>query len=90
MGGTAPGGRIASATKPLIQKWGFDIVRAVWRKYLNSDEEARYKTPQNFAQKFGVWARGPRGKTERSRDVLIKWLIEEGDLPRDFVPEDPS
>lgn len=59
-GGTANGGRIGKALKPLVVKYGKDEVLAVWRKYLD-EKDAEFATPQDFAAKFGEWRKKQAG-----------------------------
>lgn len=57
-GGTAPGGRIGAALKPLVKRIGWDEVRPAWRRYL-AEKEADFATAQDFAAKFGEWVIAP-------------------------------
>lgn len=53
--GTAPGGIIGRAIKPLFEKHSWEEIRAAWRVYL-SKNEARFADPWRFANTFGEWA----------------------------------
>lgn len=54
-GGTAPGGRIGSALKPLVAVHGWLEVRAAWRSYL-TQTEAEYASAQRFSATYGRWS----------------------------------
>jgi uncharacterized protein YdaU (DUF1376 family) len=53
--GTAPGGRIGKALKPIVAKNTWKIVRSVWRSYL-SQTEPEFASPERFANTYGKWA----------------------------------
>jgi hypothetical protein len=53
--GTAPGGRIGKALKPLVEAHGWAVVREAWCSYL-AQVEAEYASPQRFASTFGRWS----------------------------------
>jgi hypothetical protein len=53
--GTAPGGRIGKALKPLVDEHGWAAVRESWRAYL-AQVDAQYASPQDFAAKYGRWS----------------------------------
>ena len=78
-GGTAPGGRIGKALKPLIAKYGWELIRPVWQKYLR-EEKPEFANPQDFASKLGRWLqkRVPKTKgehfVEKTREVLKAFL----------------
>jgi uncharacterized protein YdaU (DUF1376 family) len=78
-GGTAPGGRIGKALKPLIAKYGWELIRPVWQRYLR-DEKPEFANPQDFASKLGRWLqrRVPKTKgehfVEKTREVLEAFL----------------
>jgi len=81
-GGTAPGGRIGKALKPLIAKYGWELIRPVWQKYLR-EEKPEFANPQDFASKLGRWLqkRVPKTKgehfVEKTREVLKQFLERE-------------
>ena len=81
-GGTAPGGRIGKALKPLIAKYGWELIRPVWQKYLR-EEKPEFANPQDFASKLGRWLqkRVPKTKGEhfvaKTREVLKAFLEKE-------------
>jgi len=54
-GGTAPGGQIGKAMKPLVDRHGWLAVRAAWQSYLGQTE-AEYASPTRFASTFGRWS----------------------------------
>jgi hypothetical protein len=54
-GGTAPGGQIGKAMKPLVDRHGWTAVRAAWQSYLGQTE-AEYASPTRFASTFGRWS----------------------------------
>ena len=56
-GGTAPGGQIGKAMKPLVDRHGWLAVRAAWQSYLGQTE-AEYASPTRFASTFGRWSGG--------------------------------
>jgi hypothetical protein len=76
-GGTAPGGRIGDALKPLVVRYSWAAVRPAWRRYLQ-EQDSKYVNPADFASKFGSWAgRKSAGKqtlADRSRAVMKAWL----------------
>lgn len=67
-GGTAPGGRIGKALKPLVTQHGPDAVLATWRKYL-AEEPERFARPEDFAGKYGLWA-GTNGNGRRQGNTF--------------------
>lgn len=76
--GTAPGGQIGKALKPLVSKHGWDEVRRAWQSYL-SQIEAEYASPSKFAATFGRWsgsAAPARKQTaeDRTRANLAAWV----------------
>jgi hypothetical protein len=86
--GTAPGGRIGKALKPLVGSHGWPEVRAAWVAYLEQ-VEAEYASPQRFAATFGRWsgsvppavaAKGdtPAAREARTRANLTGWVQEKG------------
>lgn len=55
--GSAVGGKIGKALKPLVDHHGWPAVRVVWQRYLGSSEDdAKFKSPAAFAEKFAYWA----------------------------------
>jgi hypothetical protein len=55
-GGTAPGGKIGKALKPLVEKHGWPAIKPGWLAYLEG-VEALYASPARFAETYGTWAR---------------------------------
>lgn len=51
--GTAPGGRIGKALKPLVEKHGAETVLERFQRYL-AEEDPRFATPETFATKYGA------------------------------------
>ncbi len=70
-GGTAPGGQIGKALKPLVDRHGWSEVATAWRSYL-TQTDAEYASPQRFAATYGRWSgTAPPGTAhESSADVL--------------------
>jgi uncharacterized protein YdaU (DUF1376 family) len=56
-GGTAPGGRIGKALKPLVDQHAWLRVRVAWRRYL-AETPGRYVKPERFAETYGDWSIG--------------------------------
>jgi hypothetical protein len=59
-GGTAPYGAIGKALKPLVEKHGWERVRAAWRFFL-AQLEAKFASPGSagrFANTYADWAKG--------------------------------
>jgi len=54
-GGTAPGGVIGKALKPLVNRHGWSEVRPAWRSYLEQTE-AEFASAPRFAATYGRWA----------------------------------
>ena len=79
-GGTAPGGRIGKALKPLVAAHGWSDVERAWRSYLDQSD-AEYASPQRFAATYGRWSglvpakTAKRGEsvTEKNKRVLDQW-----------------
>jgi uncharacterized protein YdaU (DUF1376 family) len=79
-GGTAPGGQVGKALKPLVDQHGWEEVRDSWRSYL-AQTEAEYASPSRFASTYGNWVSAtgpappgapPRGKpTKDSRNFAV-------------------
>lgn len=75
-GGTAHGGRIGKALKPLHEKHGQEAVMAAWKRYLDS-EEPEFAAPESFAAKYGIWSNGVPPKLNPDADVQdVKLLIK--------------
>lgn len=55
-GGTAPGGQIGTALKPLVRKHGWPVVRVAWRTYL-AQAPPEYASAARFGATYGDWAR---------------------------------
>jgi uncharacterized protein YdaU (DUF1376 family) len=79
-GGTAPGGQIGKAIKPLLDHHGWPAVRAAWRSYL-AQVDAEYASPSRFASTYGRWSgSAPPGPTkpaavvENNRAVLERFV----------------
>lgn len=53
-GGTAPGGRIGKAFKPLREKYPDDEIMRRWQLYL-TQPAGKWVNPEDFAQKFGEY-----------------------------------
>jgi hypothetical protein len=70
-GGTAPGGQIGKALKPLVDRHGWSEVATAWRSYL-TQTDAEYASPSRFAATYGRWSgTAPPGTSrESSADVL--------------------
>lgn len=62
-GGTAPGGRITRALRPLVTKHGEEAVLSAWAHCVE-DTPAEYLSPEKFATTYNRWteagARAPR------------------------------
>jgi hypothetical protein len=79
--GTAPGGRIGKALKPLVTKHTWETVRPAWRRYL-TEKDADFITPQDFASKFNIWLQGNAKLTKVQQMTLLgdawqKWRAEQ-------------
>ncbi len=70
-GGTAPGGQIGKALKPLVDRHGWSEVATAWRSYL-TQTDAEYASPSRFAATYGRWSgtAPPGNARESSADVL--------------------
>lgn len=78
-GGTAPGGRIGQALKPLVKKHGWPAVRPAWHNYL-AQTEPEYVSPQRFAATYARWLSDqPRQdkKLDASREAIVAWAKKE-------------
>lgn len=62
--GTAPGGRIGKALKPLVTKHGWSEVREAWRNYLQQTEP-EYASAEKFASTFGCYV-GPAPRAAKA------------------------
>lgn len=88
-GGTAPGGRIGKALKPLIAQHGEAEVLAVWERYL-ATQPAEFANPQDFGAKYGTWMtpapQHPNGRrTEPARYAgPTDWLAPDHAEPGDY------
>lgn len=84
-GGTAPGGQIGKALKPLVDRHGWEIVRQAWCSYLRQ-VEADYASPSRFASTYGRWSgSAPPGQharptaTEKTVAHLKTWMAAKGE-----------
>jgi uncharacterized protein YdaU (DUF1376 family) len=74
-GGTAPFGAIGKALKPLVEKHGWERVRAAWRFFL-AQLEAKFAgggSPGKFANTYADWVKGTSvvpSDVEASRRVM--------------------
>ncbi len=68
-GGTAPGGQIGKALKPLVEKHGWPAVRQAWRSYLEQSE-AEYASASRFAATFGRWSGAAPAAKPKAAAVL--------------------
>ncbi len=79
--GTANGGQIGKALKPLVVRYDWPTVREAWRSYL-AQTEAEYASPQRFASTFGSWAgtappaRGKATRTDQMLADVAAWAEE--------------
>lgn len=74
--GTAPGGRIGKALKPLVTSHGWPAVETAWRAYLDQSE-AEYASAERFAQTYGRWSSGVATPTKRSVAQENAAVVEE-------------
>lgn len=77
-GGTAPGGRIGKALKPLITKHGEDPVLTAFDSYL-AQTEAAYASAERFASTYGQWSGNRPFMTQRTARSLAasqQWLAD--------------
>lgn len=77
-GGTAPGGQIGKALKPLVEKHGWPAVRHAWRSYLEQSD-AEFASASRFAATYGRWSgSAPPGAkptvADRTRANLEAWV----------------
>ena len=68
-GGCTCQGAIGKHLKPLIDKYGWETVRPVWREYLNQDDDAKFVSPANFAGKYLHWAGKSPKPESKIRDL---------------------
>lgn len=86
-GGTAPGGRITKALRPLVGRHGEETVLSAWSRYID-ETEAEYLSPERFATTFSNWsgqARAPasakmREAEARSRASMLGGLKGDGSV----------
>ena len=76
-GGTAPGGPIGKALKPLVTAHGWSEVRTAWQAYL-AGAEAEYASAARFASTYGRWSGtvAPGGKEsleDKNRRVIAAY-----------------
>lgn len=91
-GGTAPGGQIGKALKPLMDRHGWPEVRLAWQSYL-AQTEADYASPSRFASTYGRWSgtsppparAAPSTDRARARQASAEALIR-GGLTGDLRP----
>jgi hypothetical protein len=82
--GTAPGGRIGKALKPLVVKHGWPEVRQSWQSYL-SQTEPEFASAERFAATYGRWsgsAPAPKSKAQQSEDrtrEVLRRFVEGGE-----------
>jgi hypothetical protein len=80
--GTAPGGRIGKALKPLIEKHTWEVIRPAWKRYLEH-KDPEFATPNDFAAKLTMWVKERRASTgdkklDASRDAIVEWGKKRG------------
>ena len=63
-GGMSPS-RIVQSVMPLIEKHGREHVLRNFRRYLTG-RDRRFATPEDFASKYGAWAKSARIEPARS------------------------
>lgn len=78
--GTAPGGRIGKALKPLVVKHGEDQVMEAWARYLLT-KDAEFATPQDFAAKYRQYS-GDGVSKANLRMLEHRMRLEKVDLNR--------
>jgi hypothetical protein len=84
-GGTAPGGQIGKALKPLVTKYGWETVRPAWQSYL-SQAEPDYVSAQRFAATYGRWATAEPARAPEPAPQKPRALRERDD--RAATPEE--
>lgn len=72
---TAPGGRIGKGLKLIVSRYGWEVIRPGWRRYLREKDE-EFATPQDFASKLRMWLtkRGVDKNLEASKRALEQWF----------------
>ncbi len=85
---TAPGGRIISGLKLIVNRYSWEVIRPAWQRYLG-EKDAEFASAQDFAQKLGLWLDGRmkkrgaklKGKAlvDETRTVLTDWLKKRRD-----------
>lgn len=70
-GGTAPGGRITKALRPLVGKHGEAAVLSAWARYLD-ETDAEYLSPERFATTFTHWSGSGRRVAAPSEKALAR------------------
>jgi hypothetical protein len=85
-GGTAPGGQIGKALKPLVERHGWPDVLPAWLNYL-MQTDAQYASPARFASTYGQWAGTRRGAlTDGEKlSVEVERAKVNGELPDPFA-----
>lgn len=56
--GSAHGGKVGKALKTLVDRHTWLLVRPAWQFYLRAPDDAKYKSPAAFAEKYAYWAAG--------------------------------
>jgi hypothetical protein len=75
-GGTAHGGRIGKALRPLVEQHGEVAVLEAWRLYLDA-VEPDYAAPETFASKYGVWSGTAKPPAKIEDEITdVKMLIK--------------
>jgi hypothetical protein len=70
--GTAPGGRIGNALKPLVAEHGWLKVQPLWRvacEQASNETDPSYFTPEVFARTFKARLDGKIGRTKQAAVV---------------------
>jgi hypothetical protein len=88
-GGTAPGGRLAKALRPLVDRYTWEVLRPDWQRFCAAPD-SRYG-PEQFTNHYGLWSNGRNGSgkltlSERNEQAGIEWLEEQDRGVKD--PED--
>lgn len=91
-GGTAPGARITKALRPLVEKYGSEVVLEAWGGYLD-ETPAEYASAERFASTYGRWAKKAKPTDEpptpESQEAL-DWLEARGGILAVRVKADGS